>query len=80
MKYIVRYRSLKKYINMGLKITKIHWMLQFYQTPWMNGYIDSNTITRKQAVNDFDKENFKLMKNSLSGKQTENIRKHIDFK
>ena len=79
-KYVVQINSLKQALNHGLKLKKIHRIIEFNQEASLKPYIDMNTELRKLAKNDFEKDLFKLMNNSVFGKTMENIRKHRDIK
>ena len=79
-KYITHINLLKQALNHGLKLKKIHRIIEFNQKEWLKTYIDMNTELRKVAINDFEKDLFKLMNNSLFGKTMKNIRKHRDIK
>ena len=73
--YIIHYRNLRQYLEMGMKLTAVHKGISFNQSPWMEPYIRKNTELRKKATNSFEKDFFKLMNNSVFGKTIENIRK-----
>ena len=74
--YVVHIRTLKQALNHGLKLTKVHRMIQFDQEAWLKPYIE----LRKHAKNDFEKDFFKLMNNSVFGKTMENVRNHRDIR
>ena len=78
--YVVHYRNLRQYLEMGLRVTAVHRGISFQQSPWMEPYIRKNIELRKEADNKFEKDFFKLMNNSVFGKTIENIRKRQNIK
>ena len=79
-RYVIHYRYLQLYLSLGMKLTKIHKVLQFKQSNCMKKYIDFNTKKRMCATNDFKKNFFKLMINSVYGKTMENLTKRINVR
>ncbi|KAK6998843.1 hypothetical protein BgiMline_008450 [Biomphalaria glabrata] len=79
-KYVVHYRTLKLYLKLGMKLTKVHRVISFHQTAWLKPYIDFNTEKRKQSSDISQKDFFKLMNNSVYGKTLENVRKYKNVK
>ena len=54
--YVVHYRNLQLYLSLGMKLTKIHKVLRFKQSDWMEKYIDFITEKRTTAANTFEKK------------------------
>ena len=73
-KYVLHSENLKYYISKGLILTNTYRVIEFEQKPFLKEYIDMNTELRKKASNDFEKDLYKLLNNSVFGKTMESIR------
>ena len=68
------FRNLQFYHQQGLKVDKLHRVLQFKQSNWLGTYINKNTVMRKQATNKIEKKIYKLMSTACFGKTKKNFR------
>ena len=78
--YLVHYRMLKFYIRHGMIIDKVHNIISFRQSRWIEKFINFNTQKRNPAVNDFEKVFYKLLNNAFYGKTMENLRNRLKIK
>ena len=69
--YLIHYRMLKFYIRHGMIVDKVHEIISFTQSRWLEKYVNFNTQKINQAVNDFEKNFYKLLNNAFYGKTME---------
>ena len=79
-RYLIHIRALEQALKHGLVLENVNRVIEFKQLAWMREYIDFNTKLRTAAANDFEKDFYKLMNNSIFGKAMGNIRKHRNIK
>lgn len=79
-KYVIHYQMLKLALEHGLVLKKVHRVLQFKQSKWLEEYISLNTLYRSKATNNFEKDFYKLLNNSIYGKTMENLRLRSDIR
>ena len=71
---------LKFYVRHGMVVDKIHEIISFKQSKWLEKYINFNTQKRNKAKNDFEKDFNKLLNNAFYGKAMENVRNRLGIK
>ena len=59
--YVIHIQALNQVLHHGLRLDGIHRVVKFDQSPWLKTYKDFNTQLRTSAINDFEKDSFKLM-------------------
>ncbi|VVC30198.1 Hypothetical protein CINCED_3A016649 [Cinara cedri] len=57
--------NLYRWAILGLKLEKIHRIIEFDQKDWLKPYIEFNINLRAKTDNEFEKDYYKLMKNSV---------------
>ena len=75
--YVIQHRNWQFIESLGVKITEVKEIVEFDQKDWMAPYIEFNTEQRKHATNDFEKNLFKLMNNSVFGKTMEQVKNRM---
>ena len=76
-KYLIHNRMLKFYVRHGMVLQKIHEIISFKQSNWLEKYINFITQKRNRAKNGFGKGFYKLPNNAFYGKTMENVRNRL---
>ena len=79
-KYVIHYEDLQVYLRLGLKLKKIHRILEFNQSIWLKLYIEFNTQKRIEAEKNSEKDGkalYTLINNAIYGKAIKNLRNRI---
>ena len=77
--YQLNVHNLIQALKHGLRLIRIHRVLEIDQTSWLKSYIDFNTNLRAQSKNTFEKDFFKLMNNAVFGETVDNIRNRCNL-
>ena len=79
-KYVLHYKALEKYLDLGMKIKSVGRVIQFNQSAWLAPYVQFNINKRVQTTNSFEIQFYKDLNNSLFGKTMENQRKYKNIR
>ena len=80
---MIHYENLQLYLRLGVKLKKLHRVLEFNQSQWLKQCVEFNTQKRIEAEKNGDKDGkalYKLMKNTVYEKAMENLRNRINVK
>lgn len=76
-RYVAHYTVIQQAVRLGMRISKVHRAISFFQSYWMKQFIDINADLRKRATDEFSKGFYKLILNSACGKTMEQVRKRV---
>ena len=78
--YVCHIENLRLYVELGMKLVKVHADVKFEEKTWLKSYIDMNTERRAEVTNDADKDMYKLLNNAVFGKTCENLLNRTDYR
>lgn len=78
-KYNVHWRTLRFYLDHGVKVTKVHFAVTFEEGDYLKGYIRKNIEIRNTRKDELGKTLYKLLGNAIYGKTYESPFKRNTF-
>ena len=77
VRYVVHFKNLKLYLQLGMKLDKVHRVLKFKQKSFIAPFIEKCTHLRQMATTKFEQDQFKKVANCVYGKTIQNTRNYI---
>ena len=71
---------LKFYVRHGMIVDKVHEIISFTQSKWLEKFLNFIAQKRNMAKNDFEKDFYKLLNNAFYGKTMANVRSRCKIK
>ena len=65
------------YVRHGMVVDKIHAIISFKQSNWLEKKINFDTRKRNKAKNEFEKDFYKLFNNAIYSETMENVRNRL---
>ena len=78
--YVLHIKMLQLALKCGIVLDKIHKVVRFQQSAWLQPYIIGNNDMRTMSKTKFEKDFWKLLNNSTFGKFIESVEKYRDVK
>jgi hypothetical protein len=78
--YVLHIKMLQLALKCGIILDKIHKVVRFQQSAWLQPYIIGNNDMRTMSKTKFEKDFWKLLNNSTFGKFIESVEKYRDVK
>ena len=78
--YLVHYRMLNFHVRHCMVVDKIHEIISFKQSRWLEKLINFNPQKRNKATNEIEKGFYKLLNNACYCKTMENVRNRLRLK
>ena len=76
-KYLIHYRMVKFFVRYGMVVEKIHVIISYLQSKWLEKLINFISQKRNLTKKDFEKGFYKLFNNSFYVKPMENVRNRL---
>jgi hypothetical protein len=79
-RYVTHFKNLKLYLQLGMKLIKVHRVLSFNQKNFIAPFIEKCTLLRQQSATKFEQDQFKKLANCVYGKTIQNTRNYMKVK